>query len=635
MKSLGIAWKINCGLLLTILVSVSLLAFISQQGEKSSVAVTQLLSAELKQQLVAREAQVHLKKQVQEWKNILLRGHDSDDMDKYLALFLEEEKQVLARASELRSLSKSSATTALLDEFITSSNDLSAAYRSAIAFLQEAPNQNQRQADTQVRGKDRAPTDLLDELVDAYDTQVDTLIAGQIKAEADQARYFMLLSVIGLGIAMLVFSLVLNKRLVVPLKQLVRVASQLSEDDNKVNLPCTDRGDEIGDLARALETFRRNRITGLALQRSAELAIEERELVKQNALKSELATERAASEDREKAHTVELAEEAGKREKQLRSRIQRLSEAVHAAAHGDLKYLAAHPESEARPDDDLGSMTTDLENLFGQFDRDFTSISLEAGTLNEAATHLGELGRSINDGAQMNTLQTQQVLEGAVTVKEALLQVATNIKQMDTGIRGIAGSAEQASGVATHAVELARSTDATMRQLSESSTDIGNVIKLITSVAEQTNLLALNATIEAARAGEAGKGFAVVANEVKELAKETNKATDEIERRISAIRGDTDNAVEAIASINSIVSEIDDIQASISQAVQEQSDAAQVITELVSNTTGDNKTVRELIADVAERQQVTQSSAAEVQKASDQLRDSARGNIELTARYAA
>ncbi len=450
---------------------------------------------------------------------------------------------------------------------------------------------------------------------------------------SEKSNQLLLLTVGVLGALMLVFLLIVNIRLIRPLKLLVNAALHLSEDNNITNLPSTDRGDEVGELARALETFRRNRITGLALQRSAQLAIEEREQMKQKALEEELASERAASEDRERAHVDELGEQAHNREMQLRSRIERLSKAVYAAAHGDLNYLVQYPEGTDRPDDDLGSMTTDLENLFGQLDRDFSSISREAETLNQSAAHLSELGCSINEGAQLNSVQTQQVLEGTVTVKEAMLQVATNIKHMDTGIRGIAGSAQQASGVAAHAVELARSTDATMRQLSESSTDIGNVIKLITSVAEQTNLLALNATIEAARAGDAGKGFAVVANEVKELAKETNKATDEIERRISTIRSDTNKAVEAIGSINSIVSEIDDIQSSISEAVQQQSDAAQAISVLVSTTSGDNHTVRELIVKVAERQELTQSSAADVQKASEQLRHSAQGNLELSARY--
>ncbi len=113
-------------------------------------------------------------------------------------------------------------------------------------------------------------------------------------------------------------------------------------------------------------------------------------------------------------------------------------------------------------------------------------------------------------------------------------------------------------------------TNATVSSLGESSAEIGNVVKVITSIAEQTNLLALNATIEAARAGEAGKGFAVVANEVKELAQETARATEDIARRVEAIQSDTTGAVDAINRISAIIERINDFQTTISSAVEEQ-----------------------------------------------------------------
>ena len=122
----------------------------------------------------------------------------------------------------------------------------------------------------------------------------------------------------------------------------------------------------------------------------------------------------------------------------------------------------------------------------------------------------------------------------------------------------------------TTSVRVADTTNATINKLGDSSAEIGKVIKVITSIAQQTNLLALNATIEAARAGEAGKGFAVVANEVKELAKETARATEEIGRKIEAIQSDTKGAVAAIGEISGVINQINDISTTIASAVEEQ-----------------------------------------------------------------
>jgi methyl-accepting chemotaxis protein len=159
--------------------------------------------------------------------------------------------------------------------------------------------------------------------------------------------------------------------------------------------------------------------------------------------------------------------------------------------------------------------------------------------------------------------------------------------------------------------------------LGDSSVEIGKVIKVITSIAQQTNLLALNATIEAARAGEAGKGFAVVANEVKELAKETAKATEEIGQKIDAIQSDTKGAVTAIGEISQIINQINDISNTIASAVEEQTATTTEIGRNVSEAARGTAEIAKNISGVATAAQSTTEGANDTQKASKALSEMA------------
>ena len=229
--------------------------------------------------------------------------------------------------------------------------------------------------------------------------------------------------------------------------------------------------------------------------------------------------------------------------------------------------------------------------------RPVSSIRQGAAQLAESVRDQAARLQIMASNAEETSTQVHVVSSAAEQVSSNVRGVAAAAEEMEATIREIAGQANQAARVAGEAVGLAESTGTLVNRLGESGSMIGGVVKTITSIAEQTNLLALNATIEAARAGEVGKGFAVVANEVKELAKETARATEDIGGKISAIQQDTRLAIDAIRHIQTIITRINEIQTSIASAVEEQTattreigrnvtEAAKGTSEIAANITG-------------------------------------------------
>lgn len=191
--------------------------------------------------------------------------------------------------------------------------------------------------------------------------------------------------------------------------------------------------------------------------------------------------------------------------------------------------------------------------------------------LDHSSKELADQGFQAASAADDTADQANRVSAAASQVSGNVQTVAAATEEMVVTVREISRSTAEAAQIASGAVDVARNTTDTIGKLGESSSEIGKVIKVITSIAQQTNLLALNATIEAARAGEAGKGFAVVANEVKELAKETARATEDISRRIETIQRDTSASVRAIREISDTIAKINEIQCTIASAVEQQS----------------------------------------------------------------
>ena len=249
----------------------------------------------------------------------------------------------------------------------------------------------------------------------------------------------------------------------------------------------------------------------------------------------------------------------------IRRAVMEMEASVAAMAEGD---LTAEPKVSGN--DELARMAGELSAAQRSLRATLGEVTDVSGAMAGAAEEMSAAGSQVSAGAEETSAQAGVVAAAAEQVSRNVQAVAAGAEQMGASIREIAQNANEAAKVAEQATGVAAVTNAQVSRLGTSSQEIGDVVKVITSIAEQTNLLALNATIEAARAGEAGKGFAVVAGEVKELAQETAKATEDISRRVDAIQADTEGAVAAIAQISAIIAQINDYQLTIASAVEEQ-----------------------------------------------------------------
>jgi methyl-accepting chemotaxis protein len=283
--------------------------------------------------------------------------------------------------------------------------------------------------------------------------------------------------------------------------------------------------------------------------------------------------------------------------------------------------------------DELGRAARALNAMKNNLRGLICSIADTAQRVASASEELSVTSQKITANSEETSTQADVVSQAARQVTQNLQTVAIGAEEMGVSIKEIAKNATEAAKVATTAVKVAETTTATVSRLGDSSIAIGQVIKVITSIAQQTNLLALNATIEAARAGEAGKGFAVVANEVKELAKETAKATEDISRKIEAIQTDTKAAVDAIASISAVINQVNDISGTIATAVEEQNATTNEMSRNVSEAAHGSGEITRNIAGVAEAAQSTTRGAADTQKSSQQLVETSKQLRDLVGQF--
>jgi len=310
----------------------------------------------------------------------------------------------------------------------------------------------------------------------------------------------------------------------------------------------------------------------------------------------------------------------------MRTSIREVQQAVLAMSGGDFTRRPRVTQH-----DEIGRMAIQLAAAQDAVRQTLSGVVESAGAVAAAAEELAAASGQVASGSEETSVQAGMVASAAEQVSRNVQAVAAGAEQMGASIREIAQNASEAAKVAQAATGAAATANDTVSRLGSSSAEIGNVVKLITQIAEQTNLLALNATIEAARAGEAGKGFAVVASEVKELAQETAKATEDIARRVEAIQTDTSGAVDSIGQIGSIIASINDYQLTIASAVEEQTATTNEMSRGVSEAATGSGEIASSITGVAS---ASQTASQVLVQMGDSVSELARLSEDLRGRVA-
>ncbi|MFQ5461875.1 MAG: methyl-accepting chemotaxis protein [Phycisphaerae bacterium] len=300
---------------------------------------------------------------------------------------------------------------------------------------------------------------------------------------------------------------------------------------------------------------------------------------------------------------------------------------ANAVADGDLTHTCTVTSSDeiGQLSFALNTMCANLKNMVKEISGNAGNVSNSAGQLTATAAQLAGGANQTSDQSALVSAAAEEMSINMSNMANSSDQMTINVKtvaaaveEMTASIAEVAKNADEAAGVANDANRLAEVSNECISQLGTAADEIGKVIETIQDIAEQTNLLALNATIEAARAGDAGKGFAVVATEVKELAKQTAGATEDIRRRIEGIQSSTSEAVQSIGEIGNVIRKVNDVSRAIASAVEEQSITTKEIAQNVAQTATDAETVSRGVTETATASQEITQNITKVDKAAKQ-----------------